>query len=78
MNTQVTHVLQTGTQSGLPVFRGVQFAQSASGKCIETVAYYHTVLKQFVIAGPVYSLTANNEVILSAGAVKTPHICKLL
>jgi len=28
----VTKVVQTGTQDGLPIFRGVQFAQSASGK----------------------------------------------
>ncbi|KAI0270489.1 aryl-alcohol-oxidase from pleurotus Eryingii [Gloeopeniophorella convolvens] len=30
VDTQVTRVIQTGTQKGLPVFRGVQFAQSAS------------------------------------------------
>ncbi|KAI9451435.1 aryl-alcohol-oxidase from pleurotus Eryingii [Lactarius psammicola] len=31
INTQVTKVVQTGTRNGLPIFRGVQFAQSASG-----------------------------------------------
>jgi hypothetical protein len=31
INTQVTKVLKTGTLNGKPVFRGVQFTQSASG-----------------------------------------------
>lgn len=57
INTQVTKVLQTGTRHGVPVFQGVQFAQSA--------------------AGPVYTLDAVNEVILSAGAVNTPQLLML-
>ena len=32
INTQVTKVLQTSTKKGVPVFRGVQFARSATGK----------------------------------------------
>ncbi|KAH9017376.1 aryl-alcohol-oxidase from pleurotus Eryingii [Lactarius pseudohatsudake] len=31
INTQVTKVVQTGTQGGLPIFRAVEIAQSASG-----------------------------------------------
>ncbi|KAI0053606.1 GMC oxidoreductase [Auriscalpium vulgare] len=31
VNTRVTKVIQTGTSGGLPVFNGVQFAQSATG-----------------------------------------------
>ncbi|KAF8797579.1 aryl-alcohol oxidase-like protein [Phlegmacium glaucopus] len=57
VNTVVTRVLETGTQSGKPVFRGVEFAQSASS--------------------PRQVLNATKEVILSAGAVKTPHILML-
>ncbi|KAH9003688.1 aryl-alcohol-oxidase from pleurotus Eryingii [Lactarius hatsudake] len=45
------------TRNGVPVFQGVQFAQSA--------------------AGPVYTLNATNEVILSAGAVNTPQLLML-
>ncbi|THH11293.1 hypothetical protein EW146_g8096 [Bondarzewia mesenterica] len=57
INTQVTKVIKTGTNDGVPIFRGVQFATSSSGKK--------------------YSLNAAKEVILSAGAVKTPQILKL-
>ncbi|KAI0067080.1 alcohol oxidase [Artomyces pyxidatus] len=57
INTQVSKVYQTGTQKGLPIFRGVQFSQSANG--------------------PVFNLNATREVILSAGAVKTPQILLL-
>lgn len=32
VNTQVTKVLQTGTREDVPVFKGVQFAQSAAGE----------------------------------------------
>lgn len=31
INTRATKIIQTGTESGLPAFRGVQFAQSATG-----------------------------------------------
>ncbi|EJD00214.1 alcohol oxidase [Fomitiporia mediterranea MF3/22] len=57
VNTHVTRVLQIGTESGAPVFKGVQFSQSSEGV--------------------VYGLNASREVILSAGAVKTPHILML-
>lgn len=33
VNTQVTKIVQTGTLNGLPVFSGVEFAQSASSMC---------------------------------------------
>ncbi|KAI0687617.1 aryl-alcohol oxidase-like protein [Cytidiella melzeri] len=57
VNTQVTKLIQTGTSGSLPVFRGVQFSQSASSQ--------------------VYSLNASQEVIVSAGAVKTPQLLML-
>ncbi|KAI0049315.1 GMC oxidoreductase [Auriscalpium vulgare] len=57
INTQATKLISTGTQSGTPVFRGVQFATSA------------TATK--------YVLNATREVIVSAGAVKTPQLLKL-
>ncbi len=33
VDTTVTKLIQTGTEDGEPVFRGVQFAQSSSGTC---------------------------------------------
>ncbi|KAI0067079.1 aryl-alcohol oxidase-like protein [Artomyces pyxidatus] len=56
VNTQVTKVIQTGTSSGSPIFRGVQFG--APG-------------------GPLFALNATHEVLLCAGAVKTPQILLL-
>jgi len=57
VNTFVTRVLKTGTQNDEPIFRTVEFAQSAQG------------LR--------HVLTASKEVILSAGAVKSPHLLML-
>lgn len=57
LNTQVIKLIKTGTSSGLPIFRGVQFATSAGGTK--------------------YALNATTEVILSAGAVKTPQLLLL-
>ncbi|KAI9435478.1 aryl-alcohol-oxidase from pleurotus Eryingii [Lactarius indigo] len=45
INTQVTKVVQTGTQDGLPIFRGVQFAQSASGPL-----FYRNATKEVILA----------------------------
>lgn len=39
VNTHVTKIVQTGTQDGLPVFLGVNFARNASSKrvpCLST------------------------------------------
>ncbi|KAI9435483.1 alcohol oxidase [Lactarius indigo] len=41
----LTPVVQTGTQCGLPIFRGVQFAQSASG-----LHFSRTATKEVIIA----------------------------
>ncbi|KAF5354793.1 hypothetical protein D9756_005765 [Leucocoprinus leucothites] len=57
VHTLVTRVVQTDTQDGVPVLKGVEFAQSAGSQ--------------------VSSLNATREVILSAGAVKTPQILML-
>ncbi|KIK53520.1 hypothetical protein GYMLUDRAFT_265013 [Collybiopsis luxurians FD-317 M1] len=57
VNTHATKIVQTGSQGRTPIFRGVEFANNASG--------------------PVFSLNATREVILSAGAVKTPHLLLL-
>ncbi|KAI9435481.1 aryl-alcohol-oxidase from pleurotus Eryingii [Lactarius indigo] len=45
VNTLVTKVVQTGTHGGLPIFRGVEFAQSASG-----THFSRTATKEVIIA----------------------------
>ncbi|KAI0759148.1 aryl-alcohol-oxidase from pleurotus Eryingii [Irpex lacteus] len=57
VNTHVTKLLQTGTQGGKPVIRGVQFSQPGSSQT--------------------YHLTATHEVLVAAGAVKTPQLLLL-
>lgn len=37
INHQVTKLIQTGKDKGVPAFRGVQFAQNSSGMC--TIAF---------------------------------------
>ncbi|RDB17150.1 Pyranose dehydrogenase 3 [Hypsizygus marmoreus] len=54
LGAQVSRILQTGTESGVPVFRGVEFRLRSGG--------------------PLQRLTASKEVILSAGAIGSPHI----
>ncbi|KAG5718237.1 hypothetical protein E4T56_gene1595 [Termitomyces sp. T112] len=56
-HSRVTRVLKTGTSRGLPVFKGVEFADDSSPG-----------------ARPRHRITAKNEVILSGGAIGTPHI----
>lgn len=79
VNTQVTKVVQTGTLDGLPIFSGVEFAQNASGMYVpgsRTMKAYRNNLD--LLVGPVYSLNATREVLLSAGPIKTPQIRKLM
>ncbi|THG95129.1 hypothetical protein EW026_g6469 [Hermanssonia centrifuga] len=57
INTQVTKIIQSGTDGGKPAFRIVQMAQNAEG--------------------PLYTVTATNEVILAAGVIGTPQILQL-
>ncbi|RDB27619.1 Pyranose dehydrogenase 1 [Hypsizygus marmoreus] len=54
MGAQVSRLIQTGKDKGLPAFRAVEFRTSPKGR--------------------VQSVTATKEVILSAGAVGSPHI----
>lgn len=80
VNTLVTKVVQTGTKNDLPVFRGVQFAQNNSGML--ELRYFTVGIVVNVRADTgssidsIYSLNASREVILSAGAVQTPHLRK--
>ncbi|TBU34310.1 aryl-alcohol-oxidase from pleurotus Eryingii [Dichomitus squalens] len=57
VNTQVTKVLQTGTDGNTPIVNAVQFTSGPNEK--------------------LYNLTANKEVILSAGSIGTPQILLL-
>ncbi|OBZ73035.1 Pyranose dehydrogenase 1 [Grifola frondosa] len=52
IQTQVTKVIQTGTQSGTPVFRGVQFAQSSSGPRYALNATTEVILSAGAINSP--------------------------
>ncbi|KAI9428999.1 hypothetical protein H4582DRAFT_2155697, partial [Lactarius indigo] len=69
VNTQVTKILQTGTQGERLIFRGVQFASSASGTSLVLIYSFHV--------GPFYAVNATREVILSAGAIATPQLLQL-
>ncbi|KAI9435482.1 aryl-alcohol-oxidase from pleurotus Eryingii [Lactarius indigo] len=52
VNTLVTKVVQTGTHGGLPVFRGVQFAQSASDPIFSRNATKEVILTAGAINTP--------------------------
>ncbi|KAI9435479.1 aryl-alcohol-oxidase from pleurotus Eryingii [Lactarius indigo] len=52
VNTQVTKVVQTGTQDSLPIFRGVEFAQSASGPLFDRIATKEVILAAGAINTP--------------------------
>ncbi|KAI9451426.1 aryl-alcohol-oxidase from pleurotus Eryingii [Lactarius psammicola] len=52
INTQVTKVVQTGTRGGLPIFRGVQFAQSASGPLFARNATKEVILAAGAVNTP--------------------------
>lgn len=77
VNTQATKIVQTGTQDGLPVLNGVQFAQSADGMPLHYFVWRSEVTTR-TFAGPVYSLNASREVLLCAGPIKSPHLRKCM
>ncbi|KAI0295097.1 hypothetical protein B0F90DRAFT_1811527 [Multifurca ochricompacta] len=52
LNTQVTKVIQTGTRDGHPIFRGVQFAQSASGPLFARNATKEVILAAGAVNTP--------------------------
>lgn len=54
---------------GRPVFRAVEFAKSVGGTSISS-----NPTACSTISGPRYRVTAKKEIILSAGAIGTPHI----
>ena len=61
-----------GTVNGAPDLRSVQFAQSANGKY--SMEFFLGPDELNGHTGTQYTLEANKEVILSAGAVQSPHI----
>ncbi|KAF8259333.1 aryl-alcohol-oxidase from pleurotus Eryingii [Lactarius quietus] len=52
INTQVTKVVETGTKGSLPIFRGVQFAQSASGTIFSRSATKEVILAAGAVNTP--------------------------
>ncbi|KAH9016616.1 aryl-alcohol-oxidase from pleurotus Eryingii [Lactarius pseudohatsudake] len=52
VNTLVTKVVQTGSRGGLPIFRGVQFAQSASGPLFSRNATKEVILAAGAVNTP--------------------------
>ncbi|KAH9056750.1 hypothetical protein EDB87DRAFT_1191724 [Lactarius vividus] len=52
INTQVTKVVQTGARGGLPIFRGVQFAQSVSGPIFSRNATKEVILAAGAVNTP--------------------------
>ncbi|KAI9432750.1 aryl-alcohol-oxidase from pleurotus Eryingii [Lactarius indigo] len=52
VNTQVTKIIQTGTQGERLIFRGVQFASSASGPFYAVNATHEVILSAGAIATP--------------------------
>lgn len=68
-----TKLITEGTKHGIPVFSKVEFAASAKGECHRDDkcrrSYIHSAARTTV--------TARNEIILSAGAVATPQLLML-
>ncbi|KAI0057917.1 alcohol oxidase [Artomyces pyxidatus] len=52
INTQVLKILQTGTDSGLPAFRGVQFAASPNGRVYTVHATKEIILSAGAVSSP--------------------------
>ncbi|KAI0049745.1 GMC oxidoreductase [Auriscalpium vulgare] len=52
INTQVTKLIQTGTTSGVPIFRGVQFAASSSGTRYSVNATKEVILSAGAVNTP--------------------------
>ena len=69
INAQVAKVIQTRTQSGKPVFRGVQLVTSSSGKphCYRRID--KSLIATPFLTRPKFALNTTQEAILCAGAV---------
>ncbi|KAI0041583.1 GMC oxidoreductase [Auriscalpium vulgare] len=52
INTRVTKVIQTGNESGVPIFRGVQFAPSSSGPFYSLNATKEVILSAGAVQTP--------------------------
>jgi choline dehydrogenase-like flavoprotein len=71
---RATRVLQTGSVRGAPVFRGVEFAASATGERTEPTVSGQSLM---LLAAPRISVVARKEVVLSAGSFNTPQLLML-
>ncbi|KAI0333807.1 FAD/NAD(P)-binding domain-containing protein [Cubamyces sp. BRFM 1775] len=68
VETQVTKVIQTGTNGSKPMFRGVEFAQSRLFTRGPAYACF---------AAARYVMNATEEVVLAAGSINTPQLLML-
>lgn len=74
VNTRVTKLISVGNVFGQPDFRGVEFTQTANGSDHNLKAYLGMAFDRHTL-GTRHTMHAAKEVILSAGSVKSPHIC---
>ncbi|THH10137.1 hypothetical protein EW146_g8464 [Bondarzewia mesenterica] len=73
LNAQVTKLLQTGTEKGVPVFNGVQFSRDAASKVYTVKATKEVILSAGSVATPQILMLSGigNKTHLSSVGVKT-------
>ncbi|KAI0730887.1 alcohol oxidase [Earliella scabrosa] len=77
VNTQVTKVVKTSTQRGVPVVRGVQFASGPKGKVYSATARYEVILSAGAIGTPQILLLSGIGPVAQSKALKIPSVVDL-